>query len=531
MKKMSFLLFLLSALSTYAWEYNFPTLEDATTYTDKYAPASTPVLISPDGTIYQTGRYDQGVMIGDEWLDNIAASAYITALDTLTKTPKWSVGIQGAAHIKQIIADATGGNIYVAGTFADDIWLGSTDFNVREFAGTSETHEMANTFVARYSNEGVLLDAQILLPVSKADTVLTENPISVIPTALALRDGKLYLSVTYVGGYSVAGYEGYTRLQNIQGNAYPSLGVAAFSFAEGDLTAVERVLDVQADATSTNLGLGPRSICLTASADGIELALFATGKVTLDFKSWTGTKDATTFDFSLKTKPLRTDESGIALVRLTDTGHSQVQLKGGDSESIGYGSYARNTIRHMQYADGKLYLAGDIATPLPFQLDITPKLFTDQFAVCLNAETYETIWAKITGAERMVLGEGEDKSPWYRNTTTATLASSDYVVLGTANFSVNKMGLLSDYSSDYSLGIFASTNTLALTTKTAEGSKLTVSPLASSPEEDVNPYDLNGDGQLTSSDITQLLQRFVSGDTTFTLSDLRKALNAYLGAE
>ena len=531
MKKLSFLLFSLLALSTYAWEYDFPTLWDETTYVGQYAPVSTPVYIAPNGTIYQTGRYDMTIYIGDDRLKRIATSAYISALDTLTKTPKWSVGLRGAAHIRQIITDATGENVYVAGVFAGGVYLGGTDEQERKISGTSQSRDMVNTFVARYSKDGILLDAQTFLPVSNSDTVLTENPISVIPTALALYGGKLYLSVTYVGGYSVEGHEGYSRVQNIQGNAYPSLGVAAFSFAENDLKAVERVLDVQADAASTNLGLGPRSICLTASADGIELALFATGKVTLDFKSWTGTKDATTFDFSLKTKPLRTDESGIALVRLTDTGHSQVQLKGGDSESIGYGSYARNTIRHMQYADGKLYLAGDIATPLPFQLDITPKLFTDQFAVCLNAETYETIWAKITGAERMVLGEGEDKSPWYRNTTTATLASSDYVVLGTANFSVNKMGLLSDYSSDYSLGIFASTNTLALTTKTAEGSKLTVSPLASSPEEDVNPYDLNGDGQLTSSDITQLLQRFVSGDTTFTLSDLRKALNAYLGAE
>lgn len=523
MKKISCLLFLLSALSTYAWEYSFPTLEDATTYTDKYAPVSTPVLISPDGTIYQTGRYDQGLMIGDEWLDNIATSAYITAFDTLTKAPKWSVGIQGAAYIKQIIADATGENIYVAGTFADDIYMGSTDFNIREFAGTFETHEMANTFVARYSNEGILLDAQILLPVSKADTVLTENPISVIPTALALYGGKLYLSVTYVGGYSVEGHEGYSRVQNIQGNAYPSLGVAAFSFAENDLKAVERVLDVQADATSTNFGLGPRSICLTASDNSIDIALFATGKVTLNFTSWKGTRDTKTFDYK------QTGESGIALVRLTDTGHTQVQLKGAESEW--FGGYARNTIRHMHYADGKLYLAGDIATPLPFQLDITPKLFTDQFAVCLNADTYETIWAKITGAERIELGEGEDKTPWYRNTTAAAWAAGDYIVLGSANFSINKRGLLSDYSSDYCLGIFASTNTLALTTKTAEGSKLTVSPLAASPEEDANPYDLNGDGQLTSSDITQLLQRFVGGDTTFTLDDLRKALNAYLGVE
>ena len=437
MKKLSFLLFSLLALSTYAWEYDFPTLWDETTYVGQYAPVSTPVYIAPNGTIYQTGRYDMTIYIGDDRLKRIATSAYISALDTLTKTPKWSVGLRGAAHIRQIITDATGENVYVAGVFAGGVYLGGTDEQERKISGTSQSRDMVNTFVARYSKDGILLDAQTFLPVSNSDTVLTENPISVIPTALALYGGKLYLSVTYVGGYSVEGHEGYSRVQNIQGNAYPSLGVAAFSFAENDLSAVERVLDVQADAASTNLGLGPRSICLTASAGGVDMALFATGKVTLNFTSWKGTRDTKIFDYK------QTGESGIALVRLTDTGHTQVQLKGAESEW--FGGYARNTIRHMHYADGKLYLAGDIATPLPFQLDITPKLFTDQFAVCLNADTYETIWAKITGAERIELGEGEDKTPWYRNTTAAAWAAGDYIVLGSANFSINKRGQLSDY--------------------------------------------------------------------------------------
>ena len=523
MKKLSILLFLLSALSTYAWEYNFPTLEDATSYVGQYAPVATPSVIAPDGTLYQTGLYDYAQEIGADWLDNIATSTYITALDTASHATKWSVGIQGAARITHIMTDGVGQSIFVAGTFADDIIVGSSDFNVRNFTGTLETHEQANTFVARYSNEGVLLDAQILIPVSKADTVLTENPISVTPTALALRDGKLYLSVTYVGGYRVAGHEGYTRLQNIQGNAYPSLGVAAFSFADNDLSAVERVLDVQADAASTNLGLGPRSICLTATDKGVELALFATGKVSLNFTSWKGTRDTKTFDYK------QAGESGIALVRLTDAGHSELQLKGAASEW--YGGYARNSIRSMQYAGGKLYLAGNLATPLPFQLDITPKLFTDQFAVCLDADTYETVWARITDAERMELGEGVDKSPWYRNTTAATLVAGRYTVIGTANFQLDKKGNLSDFSSDYCLGLSASPLHQALAIKTDTGSRLVVTPLEASAEEETLPYDLNGDGQLTSSDITQLLQRFVSGDTTFTLSDLRKALNAYLGAE
>ena len=113
MKKLLLSLLFLPALCAQAWNYDFPTLEDATTYNapntgNQYAPVAAPSAISPDGTIYQTGLYDQYVSIEDDFLENIATSAFLSAVDATTQKPRWTVGIKGSAHIRQVITDATG---------------------------------------------------------------------------------------------------------------------------------------------------------------------------------------------------------------------------------------------------------------------------------------------------------------------------------------------------------------------------------------------------------------------------------------
>ena len=96
---------LCSIASAQAKDYNYPTLKDATTYNGKYSPVATPVVFSPDGTtVYQTGLYDDMVMIGDDILENIATSAFISAVDNKQDKPLWTVGIKGAAHITAITA-------------------------------------------------------------------------------------------------------------------------------------------------------------------------------------------------------------------------------------------------------------------------------------------------------------------------------------------------------------------------------------------------------------------------------------------
>ena len=503
MKKLYLSLFLLPALSMQAWNYDFPTVEDPATYVGKFSPVAAPVAISPNGIVYQTGLYDQMTMIGDDILENIATSAYITAIDTVTRSPKWSVGIQGAAHITQILPDEMGENFYVAGTFADDIIMGSTDYNVWPSTGTAESHEQVNAFVAKYSKDGVLLGAIPIVPVNNPKYQFTESDLSVTPTALALYNGKLYLSISYKGGYNVMNHERYGTIQAAQG-IYNSLCAAVLTFPVQNFFTVERALEVQGDQASCNAGLGPNSICLTASESGVDVGIFTTGTVSVNFATWNKTNEES-FTYNGE------DEAGCLLVKLTEDSHAVTQLPAVGTRDYAY-TYTRNVIRTMQRIGNKLYIAGNIATALPFDGTIVPDLWTDQFAVCLDAETYKTKWAAITGAMRDDMPTMEAK---YRETVAAAQAGNDYIVVGSTNFSVDKQGQIADYSSEYCLGVSSFKTTLVLTTKTDTGSQLTISAFAPATDDDDpdptpdNPCDIDGDGKLTVSDITELINIYL----------------------
>ena len=495
MKTFILSLLLLPALSAQAWIYDFPTLEDATAYTGNYAPVAAPSAVSPDGTIYQTGLYDQMTMIGEDVLENIATSAFITAMDTLNRVPKWSVGIQGAAHITQIITDATGENIYVAGTFADDITLGSSDFNTQSFTGTTESHNQVNAFVAKYSKAGSLQSVLPIIPQKNVRYGYYESDLIINPTSLALFDGKLYIGLTYMGGYTAGSVTRYGTVKSSFGY-WDSLCGAILAW-DGS-SEVKDVLDVRSSDAVSTTGLCPQSLCLTASDKALYAGIFAGGTVTLTVNGKSG-------EYSFSYEEEGDVEYGALLVKMDAAGHTVKQFNCAASGRY----YKNNVIKSMQIRDDALYLSGCISTPLPFKDSLVPDLWSDQFAVCLNADTYATRWAYITGALR---DDMPDTNAKYRQTVAATLAGSDYIVAGTVNFSAGKDGQVADYGTDYCLGVSAGASTLALTTKTAEGAQLRVTRFTPVADNPANPYDIDGDGMVSVSDITTLIDIYLSGE-------------------
>ena len=507
-------LLFLPALCAQAWNYDFPTLEDATTYNapctgNQYAPIAAPSVISPDGTIYQTGLYDQMLAIEEDFLENIATSAFLSAVDATTQKPRWTVGIKGAAHIRQVITDATGDYIYVSGTFADDVVFGSTDFVEQSFTGTEFSHEKVNGFVAKYSKAGVLQSVLPIIPHKNpryATNDSYESDLAVTPTALAIYDGKLYISMTYMGGYQAGTLNKNGTALNAQGVLLDCLCGAVLTWSEGT---VKEVLDFRnSDAVSTT-GLSPQSICLAAADDAVYVGIFANGKVKLTVNG-----KATNYSFTAAEN--QGVESGAVMVKMTASESVAQQINGATSDR----SMRNNIIKTMQVVGGKIYLAGYVSTPLPFKTSLVPDLWTDQFAACLDAETFTTKWAAITGALRDDMPNMNAK---YRQTTDAALVGNDFVVVGSTNFLCDAKGNLSEYSattqagasSDFCLGISATSNTGAVATKTATGLQLSVfsytpaTPDDEPEEPEDNPYDINGDGKFTLDDINALINIYL----------------------
>ena len=453
-----------------AWNYDFGTLTDITEYQDKYAPKPTPSAIGDDGTIYQTGLYDDMVVIGDYILENVATSAYIAAIDPTTQIPKWAVGLRGAAHITQILVDGT--DIYVSGTFADEVILGSMDMEEKTIAGTTLSHDHVNTFVAKYSSEGNLVEVLPILPVLKDPDTYEDKDLSVIPTALAMRGGNLYLSFTYKGGYKVDTHTINGTVQSSQGKT-TCLCLGVLSIPTDNLKGAVKVLDVRGSSMTCNAGHGPWSVCLTTTANSVEIATFISGQCTFDFAGWTGT-DKKTYKYNYSQT---SDEIGMVFVRLTDEGHKEYQSGAGEAEWAL--SFGRDKVRNMMVSGNELYISGNLATEFPMKKDLKSLLFTDQFAACLNLETYEVKWATTTGARNEDFPNVDDR---YRETIGGALSNGNYIIIGTTDFYCGMGGAKTDFDaqaavgSDYDvcLGVSATSSTLAVTTRSEKGSQLSV---------------------------------------------------------
>ena len=468
-----------------AWNYDFTTLIDITEYQDKYAPKPTPSAIGADGTIYQTGLYDDMIIIGDYILENIATSAYITAMDPTTQIPKWAIGIRGAAHITHMVAD--GSYIYVTGTFADDVIFGSMDMVEQSYSGTPLSHDHVNAFVAKYTTDGNLVEVLPILPVLDDPDSYEDKDLSVIPTALALRGSNLYLSFTYKGGYKVGSHTIKGKSQSAQGKT-TCLCLGALAIPTNNLSGAVKVLDVQGSTMTCNAGHGPWSVCLTTGENSVEIATFISGQCTFEFAGWTGTDKKTyKYDYSQTD-----DEIGMVFVRLTDEGHTQYQSGAGNAEWAL--SFGRDKVRNMIVKGNELYISGNLATEFPLKTDLKSLLFTDQFAACLDLETYAVKWATTTGAKNEDFPDINDR---YRETIGGTLSSGNYVIIGTTAFYCGMGGAKTDFDaksavgSDYDvcLGVSASGSTLTATTRSATGSQLSVGkPLPSrveAPDADV----------------------------------------------
>lgn len=476
-------------ISAQANDYDFPTMSESTCYNGKYAPLAAPTAIAPnEKTVYQAGLFDQMTMIGNDILEPIATSAFISAVDYTKTTPLWTVGITGAAHISLITA--TDEAVYVAGTYADDITFGSKDFTTKTINGTSASHDYVNAFIAKYTSEGNLVAAEGILPHKNseyADNEGYDSDLCIEPTAIQLFNGKIYISFNFLGGYSTEGIKVDGNLKSSYG-FYDSRCCAIVSYDATSLTDAQKVLDLRNAETVNENGMCPQSICLTADASNLYVASFLSGDNTLTIADKT---QSINFDHNENEQVY-----GAVVVTIADDGSFKTSKKTATASDR---AYVMNNIAWMKADGSNLYIAGNVSTPLPFDTALVPDLWTDQFAACLSTADFSCTWSSITGAKKADIANANDK---YRKSISASLNGNELTVIGKTNFTCSAKGLTPAYTENTCLGIASSASMYAITTKTDNGCKLSVAKNASTGIEAVTPeekgseamYDLSGRG-------------------------------------
>lgn len=125
-----------------------------------------PVAVDASGNVIATGAFTEDFSVAGSSLEAIGTSAYVIKYDK-AGTALWAVAFTGAASVSAIDTDASG-NIYLAGTFADEVEFGSTDGQsvVKEgmkIDGAFTTKQNAS-FIAKYDANGALTAVQAFVP-------------------------------------------------------------------------------------------------------------------------------------------------------------------------------------------------------------------------------------------------------------------------------------------------------------------------------------------------------------------------------
>ena len=346
---------------------------------------------------------------------------------------QWKVQLMGTASVTTIVADDNGG-IYVGGTFADIVEMGSTDGNTQSIEGYQEagvaTVFKAASFVAHYNAAGVLLDVGTVVPTH--DPALDATGMY-FPDAeygdtqfalskLLVSGGKLYGVGTLKGQITNA-----AATETATSGSYDAFGIGFYmpatagvvvefgfdftvssipvvatgkTFADG-LQSAEEVVSMSATASDSNLYVGFNSI------GNIDVNVFGT-KSTVD--NPLSVDGGYNIAYTIMSIGLEAKESNIETF---DIIHTNVD-------------YISTAINDMAVADDNLIITGLFQSSLGFDQSVNAVSSSDMYVVSLNAADLSLNWAKATGYNE---GEATD----YEETITGSAILNDIAYIYGSN--------------------------------------------------------------------------------------------------
>lgn len=384
------------------------------------APAKN-VMAYSGNSLYASGNFDTAF---GEMSPLTTSDAFIIKYST-GMVEQWKVQLMGTASVTTMVADGNGG-IYVGGTFADIVEMGSTDGSTQSIEGYQEagvaTVFKAASFVAHYNADGVLLGVGTVVPTH--DPALDATGIY-FPDA-EYGDTQFALSKLLVSGgklYGVGTLKGQitnvTATETATSGSYDAFGIGFYmpatagvvvefgsdltvssipvvatgkTFADG-LQSAEEVVSMSATASDSNLYVGFNSI------GNIDVNIFGT-KSTVD--NPLSVDGGYNIAYTIMSIGLEAKESNIETFDIT---HIDVD-------------YISTAINDMTVADGNLIITGLFQSSLGFDQSVNAVSSSDMYVASLNAADLSLNWAKATGYNE---GEATD----YEETITGSAIFGD----------------------------------------------------------------------------------------------------------
>lgn len=379
--------------TTMKWSQSINGVESAA---DAYRKS--PTAVTSDGEVYVTGKFNQIVATEKFYLEPIAQSSFLTKYDS-DGTELWAVALAGTATISTITTDDAG-NVYIAGTLADQVVFNSTSGSSVTLAGEkaedgSYITEETSSFIAKYDANGVLKATKSFVPsinpeiLNYINEYFYDGSNKFLINHIETDGDNVYASASYIGTINSDNHKFLSSLSYIDGWMIidiPHYALFTVSAENLDNTSVVAEIKPQEAIQSSDIKLGP--ICMTFTLDEgtIYIGAIGNGQLTLSTE-----KGDTGFDFSPEY-----DEEWNTIMKY---GHIIASIGKDGVKSNTYYSTSTNdnkiyeTIGAMQVENNTLYIGGVFYGSLAYNPAMTSVQTSDLYAVALNKNTLEQEWS------------------------------------------------------------------------------------------------------------------------------------------
>lgn len=376
-----------------------------------------PTAVDNAGNTYATGAFTQSIVIGSTILDPIANSAYLAKYDAEGNVA-WAVGLRGAATITAITTDEQN-NVYVAGTLADAVEVGSTDGKTQTINGKAgEVANQVSSFIAAYSAEGALKATKVIWTETDATVAEAipngsyEGSPNIQINHLAVAGNKLYASALYTGDLTMDDMKWEGSYLDLFGYYMDYVSGGIFSVDKTTLSQTTSIANIVTTGLFTMGTSAVKSISLTTGGNDIYMCFSASGNVTYN------KADQTSEDFVF---PESEEASGYVVSSIKEGRINSKTFTTTITKSTAFGS-----VNDMKIEGENLYIAGCFQEALAFDNTLTAKDACDLYTVALNKNNFELQWAAQSN-----LNEGNgDAQHFYENFTAMTVNNGEVSLYG-----------------------------------------------------------------------------------------------------
>lgn len=172
-----------------------------------------PTAIDAQGNLIATAPFTEDITLGGAQLSAVGTSTYVAKYDAAGAC-KWAVALAGSATVSALTTDEAG-NIYLAGTYADEVEIGTTEGTPETIMGQLVDGDPATkenaSFIIKYNADGKLLKALTFIPEGLPTLVETgmyfpmDGDVFFHINHLQAQGGKIYASAIYTGKTTAAG--------------------------------------------------------------------------------------------------------------------------------------------------------------------------------------------------------------------------------------------------------------------------------------------------------------------------------------